>query len=606
MRHSFAIACALALLITTPALAAEPIVYTLRFPEAQNHYVDVEARLPIEGRTALETMMAVWTPGSYLVREYARHVEDLTARSETGQALDVTKSRKNRWQITGLGGASAVVLSYRIYGREMSVRTNWIERDFALLNGAPTFITFADDPTPRPHEVRFELPDGWAIHAALPAVEGRTDAIVASSYDLLVDSPILLGAARVADFEVRGRTHQLVDEGGGDIWDTRRAAADVQRIVETQIAFWGDVPYERYVFLNVIAEARGGLEHLASTVLMTSRWAQRVRDDYLDWLRLVSHEFFHTWNVKRLRPVELGPFDYERENHTKSLWIAEGVTSYYDALLLHRAGLSTVDEYLDMLSTKIGRVQRTPGRARQSLERASYDAWIKYYRPDENSINTAMSYYDKGAVVSWLLDARIRAATNDKKTLDDVMRAAYARFSGERGFRTEAFYALCSEIAGVDLGPWFAAHTAGTGELDYGPALERYGLRFETTDQSKTSGWLGLATRDDAGRLVVRHVLRASPAWTAGVNPGDELVALGGYRLSPGGLDARLEQYRPGTELDLLIARRERLITLPIVLGTPPAETWTLQLDPAATAAQKKRRATWLATPKPDQIPSKR
>lgn len=606
MPKSWLLTCALALLTATPALAAEPIVYTLRFPEAQNHYVAVEARLPIEGRTALEVMMAVWTPGSYLVREYARHIEGLDARSETGQALTVDKSRKNRWQITSLGGASAVVLKYRIYGREMSVRTNWIERDFALLNGAPTFITYADDPQPRPHEVRFQLPDGWAIHTALPPVEGRPDAVRAASYDELVDSPILLGASRVAEFQVRGRTHQLVDDGGGDIWDTQRAAADVQRIVETQIAFWGDIPYERYVFLNVIAEARGGLEHLASTVLMTSRWAQRVRDDYLDWLRLVSHEFFHTWNVKRLRPVELGPFDYERENHTKSLWIAEGITSYYDALLLHRAGISTVDEYLGMLSSKVGRVQRTPGRNHQSLERASYDAWIEYYRPDENSINTAISYYDKGAVVSWLLDARIRTATKDKKTLDDVMRAAYARFSGERGFRTEAFYALCSEIAGVDLTGWFATHTGGTAELDYGPALERYGLRFKPADTSDIPGWTGLATRVEDGRLIVRHVLRDTPAWTAGVNPGDELVALGGYRLSSNGLDARLEQYRPGTELELLIARRERLVTLPIVLGAPPAETWTLELDPDATATQKKHRATWLGTPKSDSIPTKR
>lgn len=580
-----------------PARAAEPITYTLSFPAAHNHYVDVEARLPIEGRTQLEVMMAVWTPGSYLIREYARHIEDLRATSDTGQALPITKTRKNRWRITDLGGASAVVLRYRVYGREMSVRTNWIERDFALLNGAPTFITLVDDPGARPHLVRVTLPERWkGVYTALPPVEGAPNTFRADDFDLLVDSPMLLGDPRVERFEVQGRPHLLVDEGGGDIWNTTKAAEDVRRIVETQLAFWGgEPPYERYVFLNVIAEARGGLEHLASTVLMTSRWTQRIRDDYLDWLRLVSHEFFHTWNVKRLRPVELGPFDYETENYTKSLWIAEGVTSYYDALLLHRAGLSTVDEYLEMLSERITAVQTVPGRAKQSLETASFDAWIEYYRPDENTPNTAISYYDKGAVVAWLLDTRIRAATDGKKSLDDVMRAAAAKFSGEQGYRTEAFYALASDIAGADLGPFFAAAAAGTAELDYRPALEALGLRFAEAKDDDPRGWLGLTTDTQSGRVVVSRVVRDGPAWTAGVNPGDELIALGGYRL--GDLGDRLRQYRPGTELELLLARRERLVTLPIVLGAPPIEKWRLEADPKASAAQKSRREAWLATP---------
>lgn len=595
----FALALAtLACCLPAAARAAEPIVYTVSFPGAQNHYAAIEARIPIEGRTELEVMMAVWTPGSYLVREYARHVERVEAASETGQALGVVKTRKNRWRISALGGASTVVLRYHVYGREMSVRTNWIERDFAMINGAPTFLTLADDPGPRPHEVIVQRPEGWTdVHTALPRVEGTTDRFRAEDFDTLVDSPILLGTPRVARFEVGGKQHLLVDEGGGDVWNTEQAAADVARIVAAHQAFWGTIPYETYTILNVIAETRGGLEHLASTIVMTSRWSQRIRDRYLDWLRLVSHEFFHTWNVKRLRPVELGPFDYEREVHTRSLWIAEGITSYYDALLLHRAGLSTVDEYLGMLSDRITATQQTPGRAIRSLELASFDAWIRYYRRDENSVNTDVSYYDKGAVVAWLLDARIRQATAGKKSLDDVMRAAYDRFSGERGFRTEAFYALASEVAGVELGPWFAEHAAGTGELDYGPALSWYGLRFAPVEGDAERGWLGIDPLGRDGRLLVGEVLRDGPAWQAGVNPGDEIVGIEGYRITAGDLSTRMKQYRPGTRIELLVARRERLLTLPVVLGDPPRSSWTLQPDPAASKAQAERRRKWLDTP---------
>ncbi len=578
------------------AQAGEPIVYTLSFPDAQNSYADVEARIPVEGRTELEVMMAVWTPGSYLIREYARHVEQVAATSDSGQPLNLVKTRKNRWRISALGAASAVVLRYKVYGREMSVRTNWVERDFALINGAPTFMTLADDGGPRSHIVEVRRPEGWAaVHTALPRADGGGDRFVAADFDTLVDSPMLLGSPRTAEFEVGGKAHLLVDDGGGDVWNTEQAAADVRRIIETQQAFWGTVPYDRYTILNVIHESRGGLEHLASTVVMASRWHQRLRPRYLQWLRLVSHEYFHTWNVKRLRPVELGPFDYERENHSRSLWIAEGITSYYDALLLHRAGLSTVDEYLDMLSDRLRAVARTPGRAIRSLELASFDAWIRYYRKDENWSNTDVSYYDKGAAVAWLLDARIRAATNGKKSLDDAMRTAYQRFSGERGFRTEAFYALASEVAGSDLGPWFAHHAASTDPLDYAPALRWLGLRLAPARDTK-AGWLGVRSADRGGRLIVREVVRDGPAWQGGVNPDDEIIAIEGYRVTAGGLGERLEQYRPGTRIELLIARRERMSTLAVVLGEPPQEP-TIEFDPQADARAIARRTAWLGTP---------
>src|SRR5918993_499072 len=440
-------------LTTVSRLMIQPITYTLRFPAPATHYVEVEATLPTDGREHIELMLATWTPGSYLVREYARHLESVDARSADGNGRRVEKTRKNRWRIE-CGGAHDLTVRYRVYGREMTVRTNFISEEFALLNGAPTFLTIADALV-RPHEVRIQMPDCWRESVTqLPAAGTQPHWYRAADYDALVDAPIVLGNPALYEFAVDGRPHVLANVGESGIWDGPRSARDLEAIVEQQIAFWGGAPYDRYVFLNLITEASGGLEHLASTVLMTSRWKSRTRKGYLEWLGLASHELFHAWNVKRLRPVELGPFDYEAENHTRSLWVAEGITTYYGDLVVHRAGLSTVREYLDGLSGQIQELQTAPGRLVQSLEDASFDAWIKHYRPDENAPNSAVSYYTKGAVVAFLLDIEIQRASGGARTLDDVMRTAYGRYAGDRGFTDPGFRGLINEVAGADLASW--------------------------------------------------------------------------------------------------------------------------------------------------------
>jgi predicted metalloprotease with PDZ domain len=313
--------------------------YTVRFPEPSTHYAVIEALLPTGGQAEVDVFMAVWTPGSYLVREYARHVEGLTP-------LSVLKIAKNRWRVQ-TGGASEICLSYRVYCRDMSVRTNWVEDGFALLNGAPTFITLFGGESLR-HTVRLGLPDGWrTTMTGLDPVEGGgPHHYEAPDYDTLVDCPIIAGNPAVHQFEVAGIPHYLVNQGEESVWDAARAVPHLQKMVETHLAMWGSLPYRKYLFLNLITEAGGGLEHKNSMVMMTSRWATRTRQSYLGWLDLASHEYFHVWNVKRLRPLELGPFDYERENTTRSLWVAEGITDYYASLLVRRAGISTQQEYL--------------------------------------------------------------------------------------------------------------------------------------------------------------------------------------------------------------------------------------------------------------------
>jgi predicted metalloprotease with PDZ domain len=576
----------------------EPIRYTLRFPAPHTHYVEVEAVLPTGEKPWVELAMAVWTPGSYLVREYARHVEGLMACTPDGTGLSLDKSRKNRWRIH-TNDAQTIVVTYRVYCREMSVRTNWIEDSFALLNGAPTFLTLVED-VPRPHDVHLVLPEVWQTSiTGLPAVPGgAAHHYRAADFDTLVDSPILVGNPAVYTFEVDGIPHYLVNEGEGGVWDGPRSALDVEKIVRAHRDMWGFLPYEKYVFFNMITEAGGGLEHKNSTVLMTSRWHSRARKDYLSWLGLVSHEFFHVWNVKRLRPIELGPFDYENEVYTKNLWTAEGITSYYTELGVRRAGLCTDAEFLERLSGIIERLQTTPGRLVHPLEMASYDAWIKLYRNDENSPNTTISYYTKGAVVAFLLDAKIQAATGGTRSLDDVLRLAYKHYADERGFTREEFRALTQDVAGTDLRSWFVSVLETTEELDYTEALHWFGLRFKTAlPATPEKAWLGLVTRTDNGRLLVSQVQRQTPSWQYGFNVDDEILAIDDYRVLPQHWETRLAHYRPGEEVTVLVARRERLQRLSITFGAEPSKRWQLEVCPDATAEQRVRLAAWLASP---------
>ncbi len=440
--------------------------------------------------------------------------------------------------------------------------------------------------------------DGWArVLTALPPLPGGGHRFRAPDYDVLVDSPIVAGNPAVHEFSVQGVPHALVNVGEAGVFDGARATTDLAAVVAEHARLWGGLPYERYYFFNFLTEAGGGLEHAASVVQMASRWATRTPKAYRAWLELSSHEHFHAWNVKRLRPVELGPFDYERENHTQSLWVVEGITDYYGDLTVHRAGLADRKAYLEDLSASIKSLQTTAGRLVQPLDLSSYDAWIRHYRPDENSPNVAVSYYTKGYVVAWLLDARIRRMTGGARSLDDVMRLAFQRYSGARGYRLEEFHAVAAEVAGGSLDDFWAQAVFGTGELDYQSALAWLGLRFkapEPPEDKPLPAYLGVTTREAGGRLLVSQVQSGTPAWSAGVNVDDEILAIDDFRVAADQLSGRLEQYAPGTAVTLLVSRRGQLQRLPLTLGRAPAETWKLEVVPDAGEAEQARLAAWL------------
>ena len=638
------------------------IRYNVDMSNVKNRYVTITATIPSEGETT-ELMMAVWTPGSYLVREYARHIDSMEVTAN-GDPLEYEKTRKNRWLVQ-TGDAESFQLKYRLYCNEMSVRTNWVGSEYAMLNGAPTYITVPGK-LDREHIVELKLPRNWKRSAtSLRATGDQPHTFTAESFDELVDSPIVAGNINVYPFSVGGIEHQLVNIGESGQWDGTKAATDLKRVVEAHHEMWGTIPYDRYLFLNMIVESGGGLEHDNSTVLMTSRWSFRQPSRYKSWLSLSSHEFFHTWNVRRLRPKSLVKYDYENEVYTDGLWIAEGVTSYYQDLALARAGFYSRSEFISKLSSDVEGVQRTEGRKLQSLKDSSYDAWIKYYRPDENSSNTRISYYSKGAVVAFLLDAKIRKLTKGKKSLDDLMRKMFKEYS-KSGFTSKQFRKTASDIAGEDLTDWFVSAIDSTDELDYSD-IEALGIvvpnkkespkksakedsdekprkkrgrrskkdiealkkvlggaagdkdaKSKPNDAEKDSDekanakvksrlsknigetsqtapkkpgrpWLGFSSSGG----TVSNVRPDSPAADIGLNNGDEVIAVDGYRVTSS-VDSRLSNYKIGDEMELLVARRGRMMTLTLTVGERRSESWRLRLESKPSKAQQKQLDLWL------------
>jgi predicted metalloprotease with PDZ domain len=485
------------------AEAPEPIVYTVKFPEPETHYAEVEMTVPTGRRDSINLMMAVWSPGFYRIENYANRVERLAARTPEGKALDVQQPQKNRWQIQ-TGGGAAVVVSYRLLCNGRSVTTNSVGAEYAVLNGAASFPTLVEGER-RPHDVRLELPAEWkrSMTGLDAAPDGKPNHYRAADFDTLVDSPIVAGNLVVSDFEVEGSKHYVVAVGDTGKWDSRQVGEDLEKVARENRRMWGFLPFEKYVFLCVLRQGGGGLEHKNSTLVTTSAAGVRTPGGYLSWIAFVSHEYFHAYNVKRLRPVELGPFDYEKEVRTTGLWVAEGLTTYYGDLVVRRAGLTREQDFLARLSSHIKKLQNSPGRLVQTLEESSRDVWTSSFSGLGGS-NQTVSYYVKGPVVGFLLDGRIRRATADAKSLDDLMKLAYKRYSGERGFTREQFREAAEEVAGADLKDWFRKALSSTEELDYAEALDWFGLRFAPPEGEEKT-WK-LEIRADATEAQKAHL----------------------------------------------------------------------------------------------------
>lgn len=457
-----------------PAATREPIQYTFRVDIADKHLAAITALVPTDGRATVTLMMPVWTPGYYVMEDYASRVRDLAATAPNGTALTISKPAPNRWEVT-TDGAPSITLSYVLIAQGRSVTSNWVDADLGVINGGAAFITLAERGR-RPHDVRIEMPATWKESASGldPAPDRQPHHYRAADFDTLVDSPIVAGDLTLREFTVDGTRVVIADAGQHNQWDSGKAAREIEKLVAETRRFWGFLPFKRYVFLNVFRQGGGGLEHANSTLLTSS---PKSTEPTTGWLSFVSHEFFHAFNVKRLRPVELGPFDYENPPRTTSLWLSEGGTTYFGNLMLARAGIMSTEDFLASMSSSIASLQKAPGRLNQSLEQSSAEVWTNSNSGVGANAKT-VSYYIKGNVVTFLLDAHIRRLTNGKKSMDDVMRLAYARYGGDRGFTADELRATVEEVGGQKMKPWFTKTIGTPGELEYGEMLAWYGLRF--------------------------------------------------------------------------------------------------------------------------------
>src|SRR6266567_3003035 len=446
---------------------ASGISFTVSMSKPWTHLLEVEMRVNVPANLNVpnetDLVMPVWTPGSYLIREFERNVQDFAANANGG-ALDWEKVNKDTWRVK-TNGARQWRVTYRVYANELTVRTNELNSDHAFWNNA-ALLMYPDGRLSAPSTVRVIAPAGWKVATGLPAVAVQQNTFRAENFDILYDSPFEVSNFKEIKFEVRGVPHRIVIDGDGN-YDPPRMRNDVQKIVEAETGMFGSIPYHDYTFiLHLRSNAGGGLEHLNSTALGFRRFGFSNAEGYRRFAALVAHEFFHLWNVKRIRPDALGPFDYTKENYTRNLWVAEGITDYYGNLMVRRAGLISDREYLDGLARRIQNFQNTPGRLEMSAEDASFNSWIKEYRPDENSVNSQISYYDKGELLGLLLDFDIRRRTNNAKSLDDVMRYLFTEFFQKgRNYTPTDFQKACELMAGASLDDFFGRYVRGRDDL---------------------------------------------------------------------------------------------------------------------------------------------
>jgi predicted metalloprotease with PDZ domain len=551
-----------------------------------------------------ELAMPVWTPGSYLVREYSRHVQEIeVSDAERGKALRWTKTRKNRIRIELPPDCKKVLVTYRVFANELTVRTADVADEHALVNAA-CVLYWPTGAAGQRARVVWEVPPGWLVASPLVrnGVEpGPSVAWDAASLEELVDSPMLGGKLEVLSFRVLGKPHVFVLEGLAGVPAAPSLVADTTKIIEQAERVFGvGLPYERYQFLAAFTDqGRGGLEHRDCCALVSPRTTFEPRKSYEEFLGLVAHEFFHVWNVKRMRPADLWAVDLEQENYTTLLWVAEGMTSYYDDLLCRRAGLLSVERYLGILADSIADVLRTPGRLVHTLSQASFDAWIKFYRPDENSRNSSHSYYVSGSLAALILDLQIRSRSAGARSLDDAMALLYrSTFLEGRGYAREDVVHCLNQAAAADLSPLVHALVDRPFNPDFAELLAPFGLELKF--DAGTTPYFGVQFKPDS--LVLANVVAGGPAAAGGLSPGDELLGLNGQRVTHQNWSQVVESScRAAAKASVLLARRSVLLERTVVPAVDPVGTPSLKQRQDPTQLQRSLQESWLAIPRAPQ-----
>ena len=577
---------------TSNAVTPAKISYNVTFPQVQAHYVDIEMNIEHLNQPTLVLKMPVWTPGSYLVREFAKSVEGFTV-SANGKEIPFVKTRKNWWSIN-TKGLNHVTIKYKVYCFEVSVRTAFVDISHAFLSTSGIFM-YPEGMLNQPSTIHIVPFGGWdKVSTSLDMVNNDPFTVHAPNYDILFDSPIEVGNQDVFGFDAVGVHYQVAMYGGGN-YDKEKLKTDIAKIVEQETAVYGENPNKHYVFIvHNYFRGGGGLEHLSSTVLGASRDAYGTPRGYQNFLSLVAHEHFHLWNVKRLRPIALGPFDYDNENYTTDLWIAEGFTAYYEDIVLRHANLIDADNYLGVMANDINQVENTPGKKFQSIADASYDAWIKAYRPTENSNNSTISYYSKGSVAAMMLDLEIIHDSQTKYSLDDVMRYMYNEYykTLKRGYTDAEFKKGLEKFAGKNLDDFYKKYVYGVADVDYNKYLGYAGYQLTDEAAGTNEPSLGIMTANTGGKMLVTNVLRDGTAWVDGINVNDEIVSVDGTPVTDAG--SILANKNVGDKLSITISRDGLSLVFPVTLLKNSLVKYKIETVVNPSAQQLKVRSKWL------------
>lgn len=575
-------------------ISSNQFTYHISIPEPENHLLHVELAIANWQNECIDLKLPVWTPGSYLVREYAKHLQNFEATNATGEKLLWQKISKNHWRVN-TSNSSLIKIRYRIFCNELTVRTNHIDSTHAFFTGAAVFM-YIPEYQHHPFQIEIDIPkENWRIATALPNANSSnsSNSFYAKDFDTLVDSPFEIGIQEQHEFTVHGKPHRWIIWGQHNA-DVQRIIKDTSEIIAVEADIFGGLPYDRYDFILHASNGFGGLEHKNSTVLLYNRLGFRKEESYLQFMNLVAHEFFHTWNVKRLRPKALETFDYDNENYTGSLWFSEGTTSYYDQIFPLRTGLYDAKHYLKLVSKSITRLQTTYGRHVQSLYDSSFDTWIKLYRPDANTHNNQISYYLKGELVSMLLDLLIRKQSNNLRSLDRVLQIMWERFGKEEiGFSEAELHEVIEKVAGVDLSDFWNNYLYGTKELDYNYYLEPFGLELRSARQDIP--FIGLTLKSKNGIAEVEKVEFGSPAQKAGISTGDSLLAIAGVRVTAENFNERLKDFVVGEAIALTIFHQDLLKTVEVVLQEPIYTHFDIVQLPNASPSQETNLKLWLS-----------
>jgi len=569
------------------------ISYTVTFPEAQAHYADVEMTISGLRQPMLDLKMPVWTPGSYLIREFSKNIESFSV-SSNGKSVAAPKTRKNCWHIN-TSGLSAINVKYRVYCFEISVRTSFVDASHGFLSTTGIFI-YPDQMLQLPSTIHIVPYKGWRkVSTSLDMVNNDPFTRHSPNFDILFDSPIEVGNQDVFGFDAAGVKYEVCMVGGGN-YDRERLKTDMAKIVETETTVFGENPNKHYVFIvHNFLRGGGGLEHLSSTTLGASRDSYATESGYRNFLGLVAHEHFHLWNVKRLRPIVLGPFDYDNENYTTDLWIAEGFTAYYQNRVLCHANLITPDIFLTTVAAEMSFMENQPGAKIQPLSESSYDAWIKAYRPNENSNNTTISYYDKGAEVATLLDLEIINDSKGRYCLNDVMKYMYETYYKlkKRGYKDIEFKQGLEKFAGKNLDDFYEKYINGLSPIDYNHYLAYAG--YKVTDQLAATNdpTLGITFATNSPKKIISSVLRGSAGWIDGINVNDELTSIDGTPVTDAA--TMLNGKKTGDKITVTVLRDGLPLTLAVTLLRNNKVNFKVDSLSNPTPQQLVVRKKWLA-----------